>query len=214
MWPSIKSFSQIVRFHDFGCTKGAVNLSVNVSIPAVIAFGDSYLDQGNNNKIKTLLRANFPPYGKDFIAGIPTGRFCNGKTLAEFFVSDASNRFFHVKVMGFRRCGVKVYKISFFDSEVLVEALGVKEYLPAYLDPSLQDEDLQTGVSFASGGTGLKRNVGDEVAHNIITNSEVLISASTNDLILSYYDVPIRWIEYDVRTYVNILVNLAINFVQ
>ena len=35
-----------------------------------------------------------------------------------------------------------------------MEALGVKEYLPAYLDPSLQDEDLQTGVSFASGGTG------------------------------------------------------------
>nr|GEY28153.1 GDSL esterase/lipase At5g42170-like [Tanacetum cinerariifolium] len=67
------------------CTKGAVNLPVNVSIPAVIAFGDSYLDQGNNNKIKTVSRANFPPYGKDFIAGKPTGRFSNGKSLADFF---------------------------------------------------------------------------------------------------------------------------------
>ena len=60
----------------------------------------------------------------------------------------------------------------------------------------------------------LKRNIGDEAAHNIITNSVILISASTNDLILSYSDVPIRWIEYDVHTYVNMLVNLAINFVQ
>nr|GFB68822.1 GDSL esterase/lipase At5g42170-like [Tanacetum cinerariifolium] len=112
---------------------------------------------------------------------------------------------------------------------------------PAYLDPSLQDGELQTGVSFASGGTGydpvtpkilsviplsdqlemfkqyiikLKRNIGDEAADNIITNSVVLISASTNDLILSYYDVPIRQIEYDIHTYVNMLVNLAINFVQ
>lgn len=32
--------------------------------------------------------------------------------------------------------------------------LGIKELVPAYLDPSLQIKDLPTGVSFASGGTG------------------------------------------------------------
>lgn len=31
---------------------------------------------------------------------------------------------------------------------------GVKEYLPAYLDPSLKTKDLLAGVSFASGTTG------------------------------------------------------------
>lgn len=60
-------------------TKGLVKLPPNVSIPAVIGFGDSIIDPGNNNKIKTLIKCNFPPYGKDFEGGIPTGRFCNGK---------------------------------------------------------------------------------------------------------------------------------------
>lgn len=35
-----------------------------------------------------------------------------------------------------------------------VEELGIKELIPAYLDPNLQDKDLPTGVSFASGATG------------------------------------------------------------
>ena len=60
-------------------TKGAVKLPPNVSVPAVLAFGDSIMDTGNNNNIKTLVKCNFPPYGKDFEGGIPTGRFCNGK---------------------------------------------------------------------------------------------------------------------------------------
>lgn len=34
------------------------------------------------------------------------------------------------------------------------EIFGVKDYLPPSLDPLLKDEDLQTGVSFASGGSG------------------------------------------------------------
>lgn len=35
-----------------------------------------------------------------------------------------------------------------------MEELGIKELLPAYLDPNLQPEDLLTGVNFASGGAG------------------------------------------------------------
>ncbi|KAK7360241.1 hypothetical protein VNO77_02224 [Canavalia gladiata] len=34
----------------------------NFTFPAVIAFGDSILDTGNNNYIKTLFKANFKPY--------------------------------------------------------------------------------------------------------------------------------------------------------
>nr|GMD89327.1 GDSL esterase/lipase EXL3 [Ipomoea batatas] len=38
--------------------------------------------------------------------------------------------------------------------DLIAEELGIKEVVPAYLDPNLQPEDLKTGVSFASGACG------------------------------------------------------------
>lgn len=68
----------IVIFALWYKTKAVYKLPRNASAPALFAFGDSIVDSGNNNGIKTLVKCNFPPYGKDFQGG-PTGRFCNGK---------------------------------------------------------------------------------------------------------------------------------------
>ena len=59
-------------------------------VPAVIVFGDSTVDTGNNNAISTVLKSNFPPYGRDLNmrGGGATGRFCNGR-LPPDFVSEA-----------------------------------------------------------------------------------------------------------------------------
>ncbi|KAK9068941.1 hypothetical protein SSX86_013057 [Deinandra increscens subsp. villosa] len=180
---------------------GRIILRKNVSVSAVLVFGDSFVDQGNNNYINTLAKANYPPYGKDSPDGKPTGRFSNGKTLSDF----------------------------------LAEALGVKDYLPASLDPLLEDKDLQTGVSFGSAGTGfdqrtstslsaipisaqldmfkeyimkLKKNIGEEPANNIITNSIVVVVAGNNDLILT------RRLQHDVVAYSNMLIKLVLNFTE
>ncbi|RZR81122.1 hypothetical protein BHM03_00007298, partial [Ensete ventricosum] len=48
-------------------------------VPAIITFGDSTVDVGNNDYLKTFFRADCPPYGRDFKNHQPTGRFCNGK---------------------------------------------------------------------------------------------------------------------------------------
>ena len=48
-------------------------------VPAVLTFGDSTVDVGNNDYLHTILKANFPPYGRDFANHVATGRFCNGK---------------------------------------------------------------------------------------------------------------------------------------
>ncbi|XP_022039405.1 GDSL esterase/lipase At5g42170 [Helianthus annuus] len=186
---------------------GATYLPDNVSVPAIIAFGDSLLDPGNNNRLMTFTKANFPPYGKDFVGGKPTGRFTNGKTLGDF----------------------------------LAKGFGVKEYLPAYLDPSIKDSDLLTGVSFASGGSGydpltstlavviplsvqlemfkkyiskLKIKVGEEQAKHIIANSVYFISAGSNDFLTNYYIYPIRRLRYDVFGYGKMLVKFAMDYIQ
>ncbi|KAJ0851978.1 putative triacylglycerol lipase [Helianthus annuus] len=99
-----------------------------------------------------------------------------------------------------------------------VEAFGVKDYLPASLDPLIKDKDLQTGVSFASGGSGfdplttaetsaipmsvqldmfkqhilkLKRNIKEEAADNIIDNSVAVIVAVLN-FIQEIYKLGVR----------------------
>ncbi|GJT18257.1 GDSL esterase/lipase EXL3-like protein [Tanacetum coccineum] len=190
-----------------GHSKGTLNLPKNVVIPAVIAFGDSIMDQGNNNYIKTVTKANFFLYGKDFVGGKLTGRFSNRKTLADVFA----------------------------------KGLGVKEYLPAYLDPYIQDKDLITGVSFASGGSRhdpltptissviplsaqvemfkdyiskIKRNIGEEAAMNVITECLYFVSASSNNFLVNYFSIPARRLQFDVPAYSNMLVEFVVSFIQ
>jgi len=51
-------------------------------VPCYFIFGDSLVDNGNNNQLNSLAKANYLPYGIDFAAG-PTGRFSNGKTTVD-----------------------------------------------------------------------------------------------------------------------------------
>ncbi|PIN10458.1 Triacylglycerol lipase [Handroanthus impetiginosus] len=51
-------------------------------VPCYFIFGDSLVDNGNNNNIQSLAKANYMPYGIDFPGG-PTGRFSNGKTTVD-----------------------------------------------------------------------------------------------------------------------------------
>ncbi|KAL9429605.1 hypothetical protein AB3S75_031422 [Citrus x aurantiifolia] len=173
-------------------------LRENEKVPALIAFGDSILDTGNNNNLISLAKCNFPPYGKDFIGGKPTGRFGDGKVL----------------------------------TDLLAEGLGIKETVPAYLDPNLQSKDLATGVCFASGGSGLdpltssitsaipisgqlknfkehigklKGVVGEEGANKVISKSLFLLSAGNNDLGINYSVLRVK--KYDISTYTSMLVS-------
>lgn len=52
---------------------------------ASYVFGDSLVDSGNNNYLQTLSKADTRPNGIDFKAsgGAPTGRFTNGRTIAD-----------------------------------------------------------------------------------------------------------------------------------
>lgn len=50
---------------------------------AGFVYGDSLVDAGNNNYIVSLAKANFQPYGIDRPDKQPTGRFCNGRNIAD-----------------------------------------------------------------------------------------------------------------------------------
>uniref|UniRef100_M1ALM4 Zinc finger protein n=1 Tax=Solanum tuberosum TaxID=4113 RepID=M1ALM4_SOLTU len=184
-----------------------LDIIVNHDKYALFVFGDSIVDTGNNNGLKTIAKVNYPPYGKDFMGGIPTGRFSNGKVPSDF----------------------------------LVEELGIKDLLPAFLDPTLQAEDLITGVNFASGGAGydpltseiakvisldgqvtlfkeyivkLTELVGEDRKNEILANSLFMLVTGANDITNTYFGTPLRKSYYDVPSYADLLVNFACSFVQ
>ncbi|KAK4774065.1 hypothetical protein SAY87_029084 [Trapa incisa] len=126
-------------------------------------------------------------------------------------------------------------------SDFLAELTGVKEYLPPYMDPNLKMEDLLTGVSFASGGTGydpltskiasvislpdqlnLFKNytrriaaaVGRKQAADIVRWSIYIVMAGSNDIANNYYTLPFRKATHDVDSYTDLLVDNATSFYQ
>lgn len=58
---------------------------------AIITFGDSIVDVGNNDYILTIFKADYPPYGRDFDNKTATGRFCNGR-LATDILGNSDSR--------------------------------------------------------------------------------------------------------------------------
>uniref|UniRef100_A0A1J3GNQ7 GDSL esterase/lipase EXL3 n=1 Tax=Noccaea caerulescens TaxID=107243 RepID=A0A1J3GNQ7_NOCCA len=186
-------------------TIAAIKLPPNVKIPALIAFGDSIVDTGNNNNVKTVVKCDFQPYGINFQGGVPTGRFCDGRVPAD----------------------------------LIAEEVGLKSAVPAYLDPDLKPQDLLTGVSFASGGSGydpltpklvaaisldeqlkyfeeyikkVKNLVGEERKRFILANSVILVVAGSDDIANTYYDIRARP-QYDVDSYTTLMANSASSFV-
>ncbi|KAL9234642.1 hypothetical protein vseg_009492 [Gypsophila vaccaria] len=96
--PKINSFSQTILFASFYCyllfassscgRKTINNDTNNVNMKTsqfvgMFVFGTSVVDNGNNNNLNgSLAKANYLPYGIDFVFG-PTGRFSNGKNVAD-----------------------------------------------------------------------------------------------------------------------------------
>ncbi|XP_061351654.1 GDSL esterase/lipase At2g40250 [Gastrolobium bilobum] len=127
-------------------------------------------------------------------------------------------------------------------TDYLTQILGVKEVLPAYLDPHITDHDLLTGVSFGSGGSGLdintatltrvmdlnaqfelfeealmrmRRVVGVEKANEIIENALFVISTGTNDMLYNAYLLPTRIIRYgSISGYQDFLLQNLHSFIQ
>lgn len=59
------------------------NIGEAAASAPMIVFGDSLVDQGNNNYLFSIARCDYLPYGVDYPGGA-TGRFCNGRIISDF----------------------------------------------------------------------------------------------------------------------------------
>ncbi|XP_010935132.2 GDSL esterase/lipase EXL3 [Elaeis guineensis] len=126
-------------------------------------------------------------------------------------------------------------------TDFIASLLGVKELLPAYLDPDVKEQDLLTGVSFASGGAGydnltaellsvfslwdqlemfeeykreLQAIVGEDRAVDIVAEGVCIIFAGTDDLMNTYFTSSIRALSYDLPSYINFVLQAASSFLK
>ncbi|CAH2060045.1 unnamed protein product [Thlaspi arvense] len=189
--------------------RAAANVTPQPLFPAILIFGDSTADTGNNNyDSQAVFKAKHLPYGVDLPGHEANGRFSNGKLI----------------------------------SDVIASKLNIKEFVPPFLQPNISDQDIVTGVCFASAGAGyddrtslsskaipvsqqpsmfknyiarLKGIVGDKKAMEIINNALVVISAGPNDFILNFYDIPTRRLEYpDIYSYQDFVLKRVDGFVR
>ncbi|KAK7300866.1 hypothetical protein RJT34_11717 [Clitoria ternatea] len=118
--------------------------------------------------------------------------------------------------------------------DMIASFLNIKDVVPPYLDPNLSNEDLLTGVCFASGGSGLdemtaasfnvlsmnkqieyfkayiirlKHIAGENKTKEILANALVIFCAGANDVILNFYDLPTRSLFLSIEQYHDVLLD-------
>ncbi|XP_066317611.1 GDSL esterase/lipase EXL3-like [Miscanthus floridulus] len=175
--------------------------------PALIVFGDSIVDPGNNNDIHTIIKANFPPYGNDFQNHRPTGRFCNGRIPTDFIAS---------------RLGIKDLLPPYLSPQPLEKhdlvtgvsfASGGTGFDP--LTPqlasviSLPDQLTMFHDYLAK----VRDSAGDARASEILSRGIFAICAGSDDVANTYFTMRARS-NYDHASYAQLLVQHATGFVE
>ncbi|PWA69712.1 SGNH hydrolase-type esterase domain-containing protein [Artemisia annua] len=120
-------------------------------VPCYFIFGDSLVDNGNNNRLVTMAKANYPPYGIDFPQGV-TGRFTNGRTIADFLVfhSKRTDQINNIDANKFPNCTISG------------QELGFSRFIPSFATAT--NKDISIGVNYGSGGAGIR----DETGSNLV----------------------------------------------
>ncbi|CAN6981443.1 hypothetical protein BRARA_I05380 [Brassica rapa] len=191
------------------CHADPTNETINNAsmFPAILVFGDSTIDTGNNNYINTIIRANFPPYGCNFPGHHATGRFSNGRLIPDFIAS----------LMGIKDTVPPFLDPHLSDSDILTGVCfasagsGYDNYTDlATLSLSV---DKQADM-FRSYMARLSRIVGDEKAAKIVSEALVIVSSGTNDFDINLYDMPSPRIKLGVEGYQDFILSGVHNFVQ
>ncbi|CAN1232726.1 GDSL esterase/lipase At2g42990 [Linum perenne] len=152
-------------------------------VPAVIVFGDSSVDAGNNNVISTLLKSNFQPYAQAFglKSNIPAYLDPN------YGIGDfATGVCFASAGTGYDNATSNVLNVIPLWKEL--------EY-------------------FADYQSKLRAYVGDQRGNKIISEALYLMSLGTNDFLENYYTFPTRRSQFNVKQYQDFLVSLSKGFI-
>ncbi|OVA19457.1 Lipase [Macleaya cordata] len=176
-------------------------------VPALYIFGDSVVDVGNNNNLSTLVKANFLPYGRDFITHSPTGRFCNGKLATDFTAENLGFTSYPPAYLSKEAKGKNLLTgvnfasaaSGFYDRTAqLYRAISLTQQLENYKDYQKK----------------LVRIAGKANGSSIISGSIYLISAGSSDYVQNYYLNPLLNRRYSPDQFSNVLMESFSTFTE
>ncbi|KAK7269114.1 hypothetical protein RIF29_21830 [Crotalaria pallida] len=169
---------------------------------AFFVFGDSLVDNGNNNFLATPARADAPPYGIDFPTGRPTGRFSNGYNIPDFISfqlgSDPTLPYLSPQLDGLRllvganfaSAGVGILNDTGAQFANIIKMFGQLEYFKEYQ-------------------VRLSSLIGTAQTQRLVNRALVLITCGGNDFVNNYYLGPnsARSRQLALPAYVNYLIS-------
>ncbi|KAL8170733.1 hypothetical protein V2J09_022537 [Rumex salicifolius] len=169
-------------------------------VPAIMSFGDSSVDIGNNDYLPTLFKADYPPYGRDYANHKPTGRFCNGK-LATDITADT--------------LGFTSYPAAYLSPQ----ASGKNLLIGANFASAGSGYDDQTALLsqleyFKEYQSKLAKVAGSAKAQSILKDALYLIGAGSSDFVQNYYINPFLNKVYTADEYSSYLVGIFSSFVK
>ncbi|OAY36575.1 hypothetical protein MANES_11G031200v8 [Manihot esculenta] len=182
-------------------------LAQDTVVPAIITFGDSAVDVGNNDYLPTIFKANYPPYGRDFINQQPTGRFCNGKLATDLTAETLGFKTYPPAYLSPDASGNNLLIGANFASA----ASGYDENAANLNHAIPLSKQLQYFREYKS---KLDTVAGSNKSESIISGALYLLSAGSSDFLQNYYVNP--WVNkmYTPDQYGSFLVGAFTSFVK
>ncbi|KAH1048106.1 hypothetical protein J1N35_038890 [Gossypium stocksii] len=176
-------------------------------VPAILTFGDSVVDVGNNDYLPTIFRANYPPYGRDFANQKPTGRFCNGKLATDITA----------ETLGFT-----TYPSAYLSPEASGNNLLIgANFASAGSGYDDRAASLNHAITlsqqveyFKEYQAKLAKVAGSSKSASIIKDALYVLSAGSGDFLQNYYVNPLVNHAYTPDQYGSFLIDAFTRFVQ
>ncbi|XP_051135189.1 GDSL esterase/lipase At5g45960-like [Andrographis paniculata] len=205
VFPMVHFAVFVVVLHALCCfSGGGAARPFNNSISAILVFGDSTVDSGNNNYVETVFRSNYPPYGRSFANGVPTGRFSDGRLVTDFIASYTGIKEYVPPYLNPRlSTGELMTGVSFASAGSGFDPLTAQ--LSNVIPIEKQVEYFKEYKQKVAAAVGKKR------AQAHINKAVFVVSAGTNDLVFGY---PVRRQTYNVAAYLNFLLQNTRRLIQ
>ncbi|XP_078173680.1 GDSL esterase/lipase EXL3-like [Carex rostrata] len=185
---------------------GATAANTTRKAPAILVFGDSIVDPGNNNAILTTIKCNFPPYGQNFPRHLATGRFSNGRIPSDILASKLGIKDYVPAYLGTNLTEYDLLTgVSFASGACGYDPLTAKLMQVLTMDDQLK--------LFKEYKQKIRAIAGEKIAEEIISKSYYLIITGADDLANTYFTTPFRS-NYDLSSYIQLVVRFASKFYQ